>query len=59
VIASEGSRWFNQGSNMQIELGDTNVVVINATRMLPLPIRQAVTGIVYNVAIAAAAIHGL
>ena len=59
VVANEGSRWFNRGSNIQIEPGDTIVVPINATQMLPLPFWQAVTGIVYNVAIAAAAIHGL
>ncbi len=59
VIASEGSRWFNRGSNVQIEPGDTIVVPINATQMLPLPFWQAVTGIVFNVAIAVAAIHGL
>ncbi len=59
VIANEGSRWFNRGSNVQIEPGDTIVVPINATQMLPLPFWQAVTGIVFNVAIAVAAIHGL
>ena len=59
VVANVGSRWFNRGSNVQIEPGDTIVVPINATQMLPLPFWQAVTGIVYNVAIAVAAIHGL
>ena len=59
VVANEGSRWFNRGSNIQIRPGDTVVVPINATQMLPLPFWQAVTGIMYNVAIAAAAVHAL
>jgi polysaccharide biosynthesis/export protein len=59
VVANQGSRWFNRASNVEIEPGDTIVVPINATQMLPLPFWAAVTGIVYNVAIAVAAIHGL
>ncbi|MGH8289038.1 MAG: SLBB domain-containing protein [Steroidobacteraceae bacterium] len=59
VVASVGSRWFNRGSNVEIEPGDTIVVPINATQMLPLPFWEAVTGIMYNVAIAAAAVHAL
>jgi protein involved in polysaccharide export with SLBB domain len=59
VIANEGSRWFNRGSNVQMEPGDTIVVPINAEQMLPLPFWEAVTGIMYNVAIAAAAVHAL
>jgi len=59
VVANEGSHWFDRGSNVQIETGDTIVVPINAEQMLPLPFWQAVTGIMYNVAIAAAAVHAL
>jgi protein involved in polysaccharide export with SLBB domain len=59
VIANEGSRWFNSGSNVQIEPGDTIVVPINATQMLPLPFWLALTGILYNVAIAVAAVHAI
>jgi polysaccharide export outer membrane protein len=59
VVANEGSRWFSRGSNTEMEPGDTIVVPINAEQMLPLPFWQAVTGIMYNVAIAAAAVHAL
>jgi polysaccharide biosynthesis/export protein len=59
VVANEGSRWFNRGSSTPIKPGDTIVVPINAEQMLPLPFWQAVTGIMYNVAIAAAAVHAL
>lgn len=59
VVANEGSKWFSRGSNVEIQPGDTVVVPINAEQMLPLPFWQAVTGIMYNVAIAVAAIHSL
>lgn len=59
VVANEGSRWFSRGSNVPIHPGDTIVVPINAEQMLPLPFWEAVTGIMYNVAIAAAAVHAL
>jgi len=59
VVANEGSRWFNGGSNVEMQPGDTIVVPINAEQMLPLPFWEAVTGIMYNVAIAAAAVHAL
>jgi protein involved in polysaccharide export with SLBB domain len=59
VVANMGSRWFNRGSNTEIQPGDTIVVPINAEQMLPLPFWEAITGIAYNVAIAVAAIHGL
>lgn len=58
VVANYGSRWFSRGG-VEMEPGDTIVVPINATQMLPLPFWEAMTGIVYNVAIAVAAIHGL
>jgi polysaccharide export outer membrane protein len=60
VVANEnGSRWFSRGSNVEMRPGDTVVVPINAEQMLPLPFWEAMTGIMYNVAIAVAAIHGL
>jgi polysaccharide export outer membrane protein len=60
VIADEGSRWFQRrGSHTPIKLGDTIEVPLNAKRMPPLPFWQAVTQILYNIAIAAAAVHSL
>jgi hypothetical protein len=59
VVANEGSRWFQHGSSMSIKPGDTIVVPLDAERMPPLPFWQAVTSILYNVAIAAAAVHAL
>lgn len=59
VVANEGSRWFSRGSNVEMRPGDTIVVPINAEQMLPLPFWEAVTGILYNVAIATTAVHAL
>ena len=56
VVAREGSRWFER-SDSTIKPGDTVVVPLDTERMLPLPFWQAVPGIFYNVAIAAAAVH--
>jgi polysaccharide biosynthesis/export protein len=58
VIANGGSFWFS-GAGESIRPGDTIVVPINAEQMLPLPFWQAVTGILYNIAIATAAVHAL
>jgi polysaccharide export outer membrane protein len=60
VVADEGSRWFQRrGSQAPIKPGDTIVVPLDAERMPPLPFWLAVTQILYNVAIAAAAVHAL
>jgi polysaccharide biosynthesis/export protein len=60
VVAAEGHRWFQpNGSQMQIKPGDTIVVPLDTERLPALPFWTAVTTILYNVAIAVAAIHGL
>jgi len=56
VVASEGSRWF-ETSGVTMKPGDTVVVPLDTERMPSLPFWQAVTGILYNVAIAVAAVH--
>lgn len=56
VVTGEGNRWFQHGDS-SIRPGDTVVVPLNAEHLPPLPFWQAVTSIVYNVAIAAAAVH--
>ncbi len=56
VVANTGSRWFQQTS-VPIRPGDTIVVPLDTEKLPPLPFWQAVTGILYNVAIAAAAVH--
>lgn len=57
VVASESSSWF--GRDGRLEPGDTVVVPIDAERMRPLPLWTAVTTIIYNMAVAVAAIGSL
>jgi protein involved in polysaccharide export with SLBB domain len=56
VVTNEGSRWYSSNT-VQIRPGDTIVVPLNAEHIPLLPMWQAVTQIIYNVAIAAAAVH--
>jgi len=56
VVVNQGSRWFSSGT-VKIKPGDTIVVPLDAEHLPLLPLWQAVTQIIYNVAIAAAAVH--
>jgi polysaccharide biosynthesis/export protein len=55
VTTGGGSRWF--GDKGSIQPGDTVVVPLDAERMRPLPLWTAVTTILYNVAVAVAAVN--
>jgi protein involved in polysaccharide export with SLBB domain len=57
VVASSGNRWFSRGNAGPLDPGDTVVVPLDAERLPPLPLWQAVTQILYNVAIAVAAVN--
>jgi polysaccharide export outer membrane protein len=56
VVPTHGG-WFRNTANVRIEPGDTIVVPLNAEHMPPLPLWQAVSQILYNVAIAVLAVH--
>ncbi len=56
VVANEGNRWFER-SSVEIKPGDTIVVPLDATKMPALPLWTAVTQIIYNIAIAVAAVR--
>lgn len=56
VEAGEGTGWFRRASAATIKPGDTIVVPLDTERIPPLPLWQAVTQILYNIAIAAAAV---
>jgi protein involved in polysaccharide export with SLBB domain len=58
VVANQGNRWFQNG-DVSIRPGDTVVVPLDAEHLPPLPYWTAVTTILYNVAIAVAAVHAL
>jgi polysaccharide biosynthesis/export protein len=57
VVSSENSGWFRRSGQVAMKAGDTVVVPLDTERMPALPLWQAVTGILYNLAIAAAAVN--
>ena len=59
VVATGGSGWFRRTGSVEIKPGDTIVVPLDVEHLPPLPLWTAVTTILYNVAIAVAAVHSL
>lgn len=57
VIANSGSRWFRSGGTVKMKPGDTVVVPLDTERLPALPFWQAVTQILYNLSISAAAVN--
>ncbi|HEV8331078.1 MAG TPA: SLBB domain-containing protein [Steroidobacteraceae bacterium] len=55
VVTASGKSWF--GGGVDIRTGDTIVAPLDTERMRPLPFWTAVTTIIYNLAIAAAAVN--
>jgi len=58
VVASKGG-WLGRQGDASIQPGDTIVIPLDVERLPPLPLWQAVTGILYNAAVALAAISSL
>jgi protein involved in polysaccharide export with SLBB domain len=56
VVVNNSGRWFSR-SSVDIRPGDTIVVPLDTERLPALPLWQAVTQIIYNLAISAAAVH--
>ncbi|MGC3982216.1 MAG: SLBB domain-containing protein [Steroidobacteraceae bacterium] len=54
-VSTPSGRWFGRG-NVEMKPGDTVVAPLDAERMRPLPLWTSVTQIIYNLAIAAAAV---
>jgi polysaccharide biosynthesis/export protein len=60
VVAGDGqSKWFQRGASMEIRPGDTIVVPMDVDRVPALALWQSSTSILYNLAIAVAAIGSL
>jgi protein involved in polysaccharide export with SLBB domain len=59
VDATRVRWWLPHVGDKAIRAGDTVVVPLNAERTPALPVWQAVTTILYNIAIAVAAVHSL
>jgi protein involved in polysaccharide export with SLBB domain len=55
VVTNSGNSWFSGG--VDIKPGDTIVAPLDTERMRPLPFWTAVTTIIYNLAISAAAVN--
>jgi len=55
VVTHAGNSWF--GGGVEIKNGDTIVAPLDTERMRPLPFWTAVTTIIYNLAIAVAAVN--
>ncbi len=56
VVASSGRGWF-RSANRSIHPGDTIVVPVDTERLPPLPLWTSVTSIIYNLAVAVAAVN--
>ncbi|MFU8820497.1 MAG: SLBB domain-containing protein [Gammaproteobacteria bacterium] len=56
ITAGGSRRWF-RSSDAQVRPGDTIVVPTDIERMRPLPLWSAVTGIIFNLAVAVAAVN--
>ncbi len=58
-VVTRESGWFGNGGQVAIQPGDTIVAPLDTERLPPLPMWQAVTSIMYNAAVAVAAIGSL
>jgi len=58
-VVAGGSRWLKAGGAATIQPGDTIVVPLDTEREPALPLWLSVTTILYNIAIAVAAVHTL
>lgn len=56
VISNESVGWFRRSAQVAIRPGDTIVAPLDTERMPALPLWQAVTQILYNLAVSAAAV---
>jgi protein involved in polysaccharide export with SLBB domain len=56
VVTDSGGRWFRRDAGFEVRPGDTIVAPLDVTRMRPLTLWTSVTQIMYNMAIAAAAV---
>jgi hypothetical protein len=59
VFSGERSGWFRRSQNVEIHPGDTIVVPLDTERIRALPLWQAVTTIIYNLAVALLAVRSV
>ena len=59
VVSGERSGWFRRSQSVEMRPGDTIVVPLDTERVRALPLWQAVTTIIYNLAVALLAIRSV
>jgi polysaccharide export outer membrane protein len=59
VVANTGGFFRINSDSVKIHPGDTIVVPLDTERLPPLPMWQAITQILYNIAVSVAAVHSL
>jgi polysaccharide biosynthesis/export protein len=59
VVSGERSGWFRRSQSVDIRPGDTIVVPLDTERVRALPLWQAVTTIIYNLAVALLAVRSV
>jgi protein involved in polysaccharide export with SLBB domain len=59
VEGASGSRWFSRSDNVEVRPGDAIVVPLDVDRVPALAMWQSSTSIIYNLAVAVAAIGAL
>jgi len=59
VISGQRSGWFRRSQSVEMRPGDTIVVPLDTERVRALPIWQAVTTIIYNLAIGLLAVNSV
>lgn len=57
VVVDGGGRWFKRDAGIEVRPGDTVVAPLEIDRVRPLSLWSSVTQIIYNMAIAAAAVN--
>jgi protein involved in polysaccharide export with SLBB domain len=57
VAAAPSAAWFSRGGARDVQPGDTIVVPLDAQQMKPLTVWTSVTQILYNIAVAVAAVN--
>jgi protein involved in polysaccharide export with SLBB domain len=59
VVTGERSGWFRRSQSVEMHPGDTIVVPLDTERVRALPLWQAVTTIIYNLAVALLAVRSV
>jgi polysaccharide export outer membrane protein len=59
VVSGQRSGWFRRSQSVDIRPGDTIIVPLDTERVRALPLWQAVTSIIYNLAVALLAIRSV